>query len=270
MKTEKISVAEISRLREAAEIERNTHHEVMNRISKISSVQVGFNWLPDGLPAKEQMQIVKRGNQKEIMALLTAYANLRMSSHDEERVERVNVAPEVQMYIFHQPIGFDAARIYMLEHNRLCLDVETELIKKKMMSVIAKKRLSPKAEVFLLTHCLHEGKEQDSDSSLFPVQEYLEKNRLSPLGQQALMTYLNVGGGRDSFIDACRNCVKTYVERYKELSLPAQREMVKSGDSELIMSYILFSKRGLEAEEELLERGNREEVEAYFKRYATL
>ena len=139
-----------------------------------------------------------------------------------------------------------------------------------MMSVIAKKRLSPKAEVFLLTHCLHEGKEQDSDSSLFPVQEYLEKNRLSPLGQQTLMTYLNVGGGRDSFIDACRNCVKTYVERYKELFLPAQREMVKSGDSELIMSYILFSKRGLEAEEELLERGNREEVEAYFKRYATL
>ena len=46
-----------------------------------------------------------------------------------------------------------------------------------MMSVIAKKRLSPKAEVFLLTHCLHEGKEQDSDSSLFPVQEYLEKKQ---------------------------------------------------------------------------------------------
>ena len=58
---------------------------------------------------------------------------------------------------------------------------------------------------------------------------------------------------------------------YLKLDLdPAQREMVKSGDSELIMSYILFSKRGLEAEEELLERGNREEVEAYFKRYATL
>lgn len=184
MKTEKISVAEISRLREAAEIERNTHHEVMNRISKISSVQVGFNWLPDGLPAKEQMQIVKRGNQKEIMALLTAYANLRMSSHDEERFERVNIAPEVQMYIFHQPIGFDAARIYMLEHNRLCLDVETELIKKKMMSVIAKKRLSPKAEVFLLTHCLHEGKSRTAIHRCFRCRNIWKKTDFHLLGNR--------------------------------------------------------------------------------------
>ncbi len=270
MKQEKITIAEVKRLKEAAEKEKATHHAIMARIDRISSVQIGFNWFPEGLPAEEQMQIVQRGNQKEIMALLQAYANLCVSSYEVERFECANLCEEAQMYIYRQPIGFDAPRNYMLEHNRLHLAVEKALIDKDMYASIGQRKFSPEAEVYLLEEGLRKCREADKAFPLGSVNAYLEKNSFSDKAQVVLMKYLNLSSGADSVIDYCRARVKMYIDKYKNLCLEAQRKLVESGDSELIMLYILFSREGLQAEDELLERGNREEIEAYFKRYATL
>lgn len=245
---EKISVSEINRLREIAEKERTTHREIMKRISQHSV---------DRLSEDEQMEIAKRGNKREIEAMLKAFnQNGIMSS-------------SVQVYLYQQPIGFDAIRKIIIDESLWSFELEKVLIDKGTQFSVLNRKISSEGEIYLLQHALTESLEKDSISSLKNVDNYLSYTRLSEAGEVVLMSYLNVMQGRDSLIDKCQRSVRDYIYKYKNLTLKAQHLLIQSGNHEAIMDYITYSTKGLELEDELLERGNREEVEAYFKRYAT-
>lgn len=247
---EKISVAEISRLREAAEEERKTHQTIMRKIKQQKTGEADLS--PD-----EQMKIVKRGNATEIRSMLEAFGI------------KGTIDEKVQIYIYDNIIGYGEIREYMLENCQLCLNLEKRIIDKGMHKY-GKKHISPQAEVYLLKQSLTKSRDLNDISYILEVEQYIARYELSKAGQVELMSYLDIGYGRDSLIDKCEQCVRDYIFKYKALSLEAQRLLIKSGNHNAIMDYIQESSKGLEAEDELMERGNRKEVEAYFKRYATM
>lgn len=245
---EKISVAEISRLREAAEEERKKHHSVMQAIEQQKSGEMNMS-------SEEQMAIIKRGNKTEIKAMLEAFGM------------KTPLSSEVQLYIYNHSYAACGIKGWMIENCLLCLELEKLQIDKKAK---IQRKLSPKAEVYLLEHNLSTCRNLNNLSYIEEVENYLNKYELSLEGQKELMNYLNIGYGRDSLIDKCEQCVRDYIFKYKALCLEAQRLLIKSGNHNAIMDYIQESSKGLEAEDELMERGNRKEVETYFARYATM
>ncbi len=245
---EKISVAEISRLREAAEAERKKHHSIMKEIEQQKSGE-------KILSSEEQMAIVKRGNKIEIQAMLEAFGM------------KTPLSSEVQLYIYNHSSTACGIKRWMIENCLLCLELEKLQIDTK---VKIKRKLSSQAEVYLLQQSLADSRDRYDKISIEAVETYLNKYELSSEGQIELMSYLNLGYGRDSLIDKCEQCVKDYIFKYKALCLEAQRLLIKSGNHNAIMDYIQESSKGLETEDELMERGNRKEVETYFARYATM
>jgi len=263
---EKVTPAEINRLREAAEKERVLHHQIMSRIYKISSVRIGKEYLSEGLPPEEQMQIIKRGNQKEIYALLVAYSQLKVCSYDEERFARAQLCEEAQLYIYDKQIGYDAIRNYMLENIRPCLALEKKMI---LCQKRGKYRFSEAAELFLLEQIFSECSKDKLDG----LKSYIEKNKLHPEAENNLIKLGLFVKGSDRIIDESRKLVAHYIMQYKQLCPKAEQSLIESGDNGLILDYIRFSKDGLKnqtAVDMLLERANRAEVVAYFKRYAEL
>ncbi len=245
---EKISVAEISRLREFAKVERKKHQFIMRRIEQQKSEETI-------LSPEEQMEIVKRGNTTEIRSMLEAFGiNHLLSS-------------EVQIYIYNHSVKEDRLCDWMLKNCLWSLELEKILIDNNAK---IQRKLSPQAEVYLLKQNLETSQNLNNLSYIEAVEIYLHKHELSLSGQKELMSYLNLSYGRDSLIDKCKKIVKDYIFQYKNLNIVAQRLLIQSGNHDVIMHYIQDSIKGLEAEEELLERGNRKEVEAYFARYATM
>lgn len=247
---EKISVAEISRMREAAEEERRKHREIMAKIAQHRTEKV--------LTDEEQMAIVKRGNKTEITKMLEVFGESYPLSH------------EVQLYIYKHAGSNDVICEQMLKNGHWCLELEKEIINKGLSALRVQKKFSPQAEVYLLQQSLAKSQDRHTLAYLEDVENYLASNPLSPLGEKELMSYLKVEYGKDSLIDKCEQCVRDYILKHKDLCIDAQRLLIKSGNHNAIMDYIQESIKGLEAEDELLERGNRKEVETYFARYATM
>lgn len=245
---EKISVAEISRLREAAEEERKHHRSVMKEIEQQKSGEKVMS-------PEEQMEIITRGNKTEIKAMLEAFG---MKSP---------LSSKVQLYIYYHSLKEDKIREWMLENCLLSFELEQLLIDNNLQ---IQRKLSPQAEMYMLQQKLNKSRNWALGYYMDEVEKYLDKYELSPEGQSTLMSYLNIGYGRDSLIDKCEKIVKDYIGKYKQLTIDAQRLLIKSGNHVAIMSYIREALKGLEAEDELLERGDRKEVEAYFARYATM
>lgn len=245
---EKISVAEISRLRETAEEERKQHHAVMEKIEQQKSGKKNIS-------SEEQMAIIKRGNKTEIKAMLEVFGT------------KTPLSSEAQMHIYNHSSESDKIKDWMIENCIWCWELEKLLIDKKTK---IQRKLSSQAEVYMLQQSLEESRNTNNLDGVKAVAKYLNKHELSPEGQKELMSYLNLGSGRDSLIDKCEQCVRDYILKHKDLCIDAQRLLIKSGNHNAIMDYIQESIKGLEAEDELLERGNRKEVETYFARYATM
>lgn len=271
MEREKISPQEIAKLKEAAEKERSIHRKIMEDIKKISSVHIGSDYFPEGLPPSTQMEIISRGNKTELEALLEAYANLRLPSYDKERFERANLCEEAQLAVYRMGMGYDDIRNYFLSRNRLCLAVEKEIIDK---GITNSRRFSPEGEKYLIGSVLKITHEKDCVDNLSVLEAYINEAKLSEPAEEAFVTgFLAPLNARDIVIDACGNLVKSYIVKYRNLCDAAEVALIAGGTHELIMEYILFSLNGLhsrDAVEKLLRRADREEVTAYYKRYAAL
>lgn len=271
MEESKISTAEIKNLRALAEKEKQTRRRMQEYITSVRR---------DGLSAEQQMELVKRGKKDEILALLKTYsdcvtiwANRKMSA-------------EAQLYLYEKGNIGDNVEIYQLLLNKVPFtdELAKRLIDdKKFGSSIGDfcvlQELSPAMQCYFLEYKLtYEACQQPACCSIqgIPVdfrqivQYFNEYDFCEKAEVYLLEKCLNPMPFSEMYIEGCYNLVKKYITFKEKLSLAGEKALIASGKHKLILKYIKIAKNGLKAEDELLARGNREEVTAYFERYATL
>ena len=260
-----ISVEEIHALRQKAEAERETRRQIQQEIMAIRHCL--------NMSEKRQMEILVRGHSQEIMPMLEAYR--KISKKDPS----FTLCEKAQLYLYKKRYGHEVLRtawIFMQKNLPLCYSLEVQLIHSR--DYTPQQRLSEKAECFLLESRLKDNKcfERISGYNFFGehfkfVLEYINKFCLCPKAEAYLVReYLNVTSGSDSYIDSCHKLVSSYLRIIKQLPVENERILIASGVHKLIMEYIQLAPKGLQAEKELLHRGDREEITAYFDRYAKL
>lgn len=264
-----ITEAEIAALKAQAVKEKNTHEEIMKILR---------NHLCLEITPEKQMEIIKRGRSDEINGLLEA-CRLHKDSEDAYRSIQINLSAEAQQCIYQTDNNEFISK--MLRETKLAPEFEKKLLEEWIASKWTRdfdiyawknsglyQKLSAEGEVYLIKECLDRAQKCNDSRELQRIISYYESYPLSEKGQIALMECLKIPYGRDSLLDMGRACVVQYIGR--GLCLGAQKLLVAHGDTQLILDYIRRSERGLEVEEELLRRGNREEIEAYFTRYSFL
>lgn len=258
MNEEKMSLAEIAKLRETAQTERATRKKIQKEIALVFDKK--------GLSSGRQMAILRRGRSTEIIPLMNAYTRANIANY--------TLSDEAQMYIYDkQGLSPFWENVYkrLITDFPLCEKLQRQLVKDRKYR--CEQRLSPDVEIFLLSCALQE---KDCDrinaySYFNVVERYLTRYILSEKAEiYFLQECLNIKGGRDSYMDLCENLVHTYLKREHQLSLKAEKILLAHGNHLQIMTYIQNAPNGLKSEEELLARGNRKEITAYFERYVEL
>lgn len=267
---EKISIAEIQQLLQEAESERQTHRRIMRLIyENRHSVQCLARTL---VPISYQQQIIKRRRPDEIEAMLEAYANLGL--HSLPNTQNLNLSEDAQAEIWSwldyenaqaNSLEYQLYRLcwYMLENNLLSPETEQKLVQRYafMPRRYDKIQYLEQTEVFML-------QELERNMDFFTFQDlvgYLSRHRLHRDAETGLMGLKQIK--KDGQAVSGSEVIECYLKRYKNLRMDAQRELINRGDHNLIMLYIKESEYGLDASNELFERGNRAEVEAFIARY---
>ena len=267
MKQEKKMTAdEVQLLRERAEKERANHAWAMNLIKDVEKGTV------PPLSKGYQMLIAERQRESELMALLEIYA--------ENLGGRLVLDDEVQEYIFKHADKLPQVKEFLIKNFTLCYAVEMCIFKDdnplfmkvddEMQEYYPK--FSPEGEKFIVEETLKKCRALRSvTSEMYFLTGYTKRYELSPAAQNALMDYLYVRTAWDSVSEALERFVIDYIVKYQNLVIPAQLKLIRSGNHKAIMCYIEHSSQGIQAKEvlnELIERGDREEITAYFNRYA--
>ena len=270
MQNDKISVAEIEELRQKAEIERQIRREIKNDINELH--------LDIAIPAERQMRIIRRGNINEIREMLQAY------SGEDTHITRICVdkpplmSPEAQLYIYE---NMQTGAYYHIYDFMLKKVPYTDELAKRMIdddAYMSEQELSPEVQVYYLKYFLKYLERHKPIigyrfcPELFSkIITYFGKYDFCSAAESYMIEhYLNPKPMGDSYVNSCRELVSDYIDIKESLHLAGERALIASGNHDLIMKYINIAKEGLKAEKELLERGNREEITAYFERYATL
>lgn len=262
---EKISIAEINRLMEEAEQERREHRRVMRLVQQIKDE--GWGAVSGLLPKEEQLHILRRRRYPEIHAMLQAYADLHLERLRDGQLK--NLCEEAQREIFHWKDNEDLNGLfhYMVENNVLSPQVEKDFVLCCLPQPLCKSRFNkmqylPETEEFVLRELQKEPPFARFDG----LTGYIRKWRLSMDAETELMKCVGIFADRDKYAMVL-DVAKWYIQIHRRLCLPAERELIKSGNHDLIMLYIKEAKDGLSAKDELFERGNREEVEDFIFRY---
>lgn len=264
----KISVAEIEELRQRAEAERSLRAKVRGAIAVVQG--------NISLSADCQMEILHRGKEAEIKELLEAYAGINCSPQRSDSCPKM--APEAQIYIYEnwKSSPYKSLREFMLEKVPYTDELAQRLIDKNEYT--ANQRLSPKMEKHFLTYKLnHQDCEKRVNGFSFlrwffaEVMQYFNKYPLSPEAELYLvMNYLKPKPISKEYVTVCNEVFKEYIKDGRVLNPQVERALIATGNHEAIMMYIKAVKGGLREEQVLLARGNRDEITAYFERYATL
>ncbi len=271
MNESKISIAEIEELRKKAEVERQVRREIAKNIS---GLQFGI-----AISAEQQMRIILRRNISEINEMLKAYAGEDRGITrilDEDKIPLMS--PKAQLYIYEhwQKGPYHEIWDFLKVNVPYTDELAERLIKDGNFS--AQQHLSEKAERYYLAYKLNDPKCEEAIrgrcffSYFFEeIKEYFGKYGLTPENEVFLIEqYLNPRYHRDAYIDSCLEVVSHYIDCRKSLHIAGEKALIASGNHGLIMKYIKIAEEGMKAEKELFARGNREEVTAYFERYATL
>lgn len=261
MEESKISEAEIKNLRALAIKEKQTRSRMQEYITSVAR---------NGLSAEQQMELIKRGKKDEILALLQAYAS-------DKATQKMSAA--AQLYLYEKGEVGDNAEIYqfllekvpfsdefakrLIEDHRFCSPIERFCVLQE---------LSPEMQCYFLEYKLTDKAYHRTGLMVFKsIALYFNKYDFCEKAELYLLEKcLNPEPSRDSFMDSCYKLVREYFTCKKKLSLAGENVLIASGNHELILKYIKIAEQGLKAEDELLARGNREEVTAYFERYAAL
>lgn len=259
----KITAEEIQLLRQNAENEREKHAQIMRLLH---AIEIGAN---PPLSEAQQMEIVGRGREDEVLALIDVY--------DGKFGHEPSLSDEVQLYIYDK---LPKAKESMLRSMHLCYRVECRIFDDDtplyaQEGEVTKEfypRFSPEGEEYMVKSTLKNCEKQRTiTNELYFLQGYTKEYRLTNAGEVALMKFLSSTYDRSPVLDALENFVIGYLAKYKELCAAAQLEMVRSDDHKVIMYYIENALECIKEEkviDELLNRGEREEVTAYFNRYA--
>lgn len=261
---EKLSIAEIERLRNQAVAEKQKHCSILREIASQENT-----WLAsghNGMTEEFQLEILERNRQDEVKALLVSFAR-----SDQEKTRRM-LSPSFQLKLYDKRnIRFDLVQI-MLQECLLCSELEKLLIDAGSPYISDKK--SEIGEEYLLNQSLVKHIKDDVKTSFDVIEKYIKQHRLSPSAEELFVkTISSVRSGRDSIIDATEKLLKDYIRKYGELCENAENCLIKSNHHSLIMYYLENSKQSLSYKTSvdlLCERGNKKEVELYFRRFALL
>lgn len=270
MNESKISIAEIEELRKKADAERQVRREIAKNIS---GLRFGI-----AIPAERLMKVIRRGNISEIREMLQAYSGESTSMTRICMDKLPLMSPEAQLYIYEhwQKGPYHEIWEFLKDNVPYTDEFAIRLIQNDIFS--AQQQLSEKVEKYYLSYKLNHQKCEEAISgrvffSRFfgGIKAYFCRYGLTPENEAFLIELcLNPRYTRDSYIDSCREVVSHYIDCRKSLQIAGEKALIASGSHDLIMKYIRIAQNGLKEEEELLARGNREEVTAYFERYATL
>ena len=262
-----MTAGEIQLLRQKAENERNRHAQMMHLIH---SVEIGA---APPLSIAYQMEIVSREREDETLALLKVY--VEKFGQDTG----VFLSDAAQLYIYDDKNKLPQSKKYMLHSMPLCYSVERRIFDDDKPLYYQETdgvkefypKFSPEGEEHMVEGTMENcNKAKIVTDELYFLRGYTKEHRLSPQGEVALMKFLS-SSDRSAVLDALENFVIEYLAQYKELCPAAQIDMIKSDDHKVIMYYITQSLDGIkddEVVEALLNRAEREEVTAYFERYA--
>lgn len=268
MDTTKISVEEIEALREKAETEREMRAKVR---SAIATVKLGLH-----LPEKCQIEILKRGRKGEIRELLKAYTGKDCTPAWGENQPMMSPVAQIYIYENWKDTLYMDLRKFMIEKVPYTDELAKRLIDEGEYNPT--QELSPNLEEYFLEYKLKHPKCKESVSGyrfltwfFTDVVGYLQKYTLSPKATLYLvMNYLKPEPISEEYVKVCNEVFKKYIQSGHILDPQAERALIATGNHEAIMMYIRNVTGGLKEEQSLLTRGNREEVTAYFERYATL
>lgn len=262
MVAKKLTPQEIEVLRDNAEKERTAHTVVLGNLRLVT--------MSSALQMTTVTSSYERKREDEVLAFLEKF------TPENTRNELVDA---VKMFIYEHGNEMPNAKWYMLRHNHLGYIIEKRIIDDNLSPFYQNEHnnmVFPKfvssSESYLVKKTLEACQRANklTDELRF-LTEYTKDNRLEHCPETTLMDFLFVTTGRDSVIDALKSFVLTYIGIHEELAPDAQLQMIKSGCHEVIMHYILHSKKGIcdkAVEKALLERADAEEVTAYFQRYA--
>ncbi len=269
MEENKISVAEIEELRQTAEAERSARKKVKGNIAML---QLGIN-----ISTEEQMSILLRGKHDEIHELLKAYAGETRTGGGF--LDFPTMSPEAQLYIYE---NWKTGPHHSLSDYLIKKVPYTDEFAKRLIDDgwhIKDHKLSESVEMYYLEtmlkneDCQKKTNGYDFCTKHFEgIRKYIcEKGLEFEAERYLLMNYLRAKG-KEEYVKACQDVVEEYIKHNPEgmLSPTSERVLLATNNHEMIMLYINTAKNGLREEQSLLARANREEVIAYFKRYATL
>ena len=264
---EKISIAEINRLMEEAEQERSEHRRVMRLVQQIKDE--GWGAVSGLLSKEEQLHILRRRRFPEIHAMLQAYADLHLERFRDGQLKNLSEETQREIFSWKDNEDLDGLFCYMVENNLLSPQVEKDFVLCCLPQPLCKSRFEkmqylPETEEFVLRELQKEPPFARFDA----LEEYTKKWRLSMDAETELMKCVGIFADRDKKAYALVfDVAKKYIQIHRRLYLPAERELIKSGNHDLIMLYIKEAEDELSAKDELFERGNREEVESFIFRY---
>ena len=261
----KLSIAEINHLREKAEEERKKHHSICKEIT--SKEEQWLSNSSDTMTEEFQLEILNRNRTDEVMGLLESFAKQRRKNEAKREL-----SPKFQLKLYSQRIQRPEQVDYMLTNCRICAELEKILIDTKGSYILDKK--SEIGEHYLLSSILIPAIKEDKVQNFELIREYYARQRFCPTAEVLFVNITStVRTGRDRTIDGAEKLLKDYIRRYGSLCETAENALIKNKEHYLIMYYLEVSPQALSfksSEELLLERGNKEEVELYFKRYSML
>ena len=275
---EKITAEEIQQLRENAEKERGLHQKIMHVILALRGIRQPDGTFPSmPLSPEEQMLILRRGREDEVVEMLQAYAET-----DWEKVG--SCCTQAQIYIYEQArkggmTWMKKANLYMLENCLLTPQFEKHMIDtvwnielSQIDSLWSRRKKTPEAEVYMIMKTLQDIQRQGVILTIETqcISTYVADNQLSPEGEEALMKFINLGQLRKVVKDKLRGIVLQYIKTYPLSSL-GQEALVATQDHNLIMEFIVTSPKSFTSSTAvalLVKRAIRTELVAFFKRYA--
>lgn len=271
---QKISPEEVAKLRQTAEVEINKRREIFKALKALEEGSIR-------IPDKLQMEILHRRKEDEMMRMLEGYLSAQKSYPNSQNVlmsaeAQLYLLKNVNLLVYRRPAEFMLANLHLskeLEHEYLSQTCEVS-----PNFSFWKRKYSSSGEIFMLSSRKQWEKKPANyvgcrmlREIYAPVMSYIKERALSQEAEEYLIReYLAEHPEYEAFTQVAEEVVLEYIKYHKELRKESERCLIKSGNHTAIMLYIEVAKDGLTLEDELLERGNREEVVAYFNRLVTL
>ena len=264
---EKITAEEVQVLRTKAEKERKLHAQILELIAFARTN-------PKTLSEARQLEIVVRKREGEVLKMLEIFAE----KQDQKNPVCVLSKP-AQLFIYEDKNGLSKAKDYMLHHLSLCTAIERKIFDDDLQMVYLEDgkidnypKFSAEGEVYIVEKTLEKcaKAEERITNELMFLNEYTRDHRLCDKAEVALMEFLFIKRDYDEVVRDLERFVLDYIIRYHGVCQPAQLRLIQSENHDLIMYYITRSEQIIDDKEvidALIERGNKEEVTAYFERY---